>query len=161
MRSLRTGLHTVTIQMRKPSRFVPLMIAVGIGAFGAFGWPVIAWTQGPHVDLNDASLSQLVAVHRGSASQESLENFTDVKALVLFEALPTRDSKSTQGSFVVLRASRVVSSRTIAKALDVSSKYQVSLSGTDVQVRRQGEAIHVLIGSDNWPVVQLPGAPSL
>ena len=125
--SLSTGLHTVTIQLRKPSRYVPLMIAVGIGAFLSFGWPLIARTQGPHVRLNDAALSKLVAVHRGSADRASLDDFTEVTALILFDALPTTDQSKTQASFVVLRESRVKIARAILAALDDGGTYTTTV----------------------------------
>ena len=151
--TLRTGLHTVTVQMRRPSRYVPLMVAVGLGAFASFGWPIIAWTQGPHVSLDDQMLSRLVEVHRGSADTESLEAFTGVKALVLFEALPAPDKGSRQGSFAVLRASRVSLNQAIAQALDGGSEYRATIQGVVVKVRRVDEAIEVLIDAQTWPVI--------
>ena len=154
--TLKTGLHSVTVQMRRPSRYVPLMIAFGVGAFAAFGWPVIAWTQGPHIVLNDEAMSQLVAVHRGSATQESLENFTTVKALVLFEALPTDGTSKAQGSFVVLRASRVIVEGAVERALDSGGEFQTTLTGLDVRARRQDDAIQLLIGARKWPIIDPP-----
>jgi len=132
------------------------MIAVGIGAFAAFGWPVIAWTQGPHMTLNDEALEQFVAVHRGSASEESLGDFKAVKALVLFDALPANNTTSTQGSFVVLRGSRVSSEGSIATTLEAEGEYQTKITGVAVRVRRQGDAIQLLIGATQWPVINLP-----
>ncbi|MGB0591608.1 MAG: hypothetical protein ACPGU1_18185 [Myxococcota bacterium] len=153
--SLKTGLHSVTVQMRRPSRYVPVMIAIGVGAFAAFGWPVIAWTQGPHVTLNDQALEQLVAVHRGSAPQESLADFTHVKALVLFDALPADGTTKTQGSFVVLRGSRVSSEGAIATALEAGGEFQTTVKGIAVRVRRHEDAIQLLIGATKWPVIDL------
>ena len=106
--TLRTGLHTVTIELRKPSRYVPVMIAIGVGAFMAFGWPLVAQSEGPHIVLDEESLAQLVAVHRGSAERSELDTFNQVRALVRFEALPPKEPGSTQGSLVVLRPGRVV-----------------------------------------------------
>jgi hypothetical protein len=132
------------------------MIAFGLGAFAAFGWPVIAWTQGPHIALSNAALERLVDVHRGSATQESLEDFTSVKALVLFEALPADGTSSAQGSFVVLRASRVASKGPIATALEVGGEFQTTIKGIAVRARRVDDAIQLLIGATQWPVIDLP-----
>ena len=156
--SLRGGLHTVTIEMRKPSRYVPLMIAVGIGAFVSFGWPLVAKTQDPHLHLDTATLGQLVAVHRGSADRSGLDEFTRVKALVRFEALPASDEGRPQGSLVVLREVRVVSDQVIAAVLDQGDVYKTTIGGVGVQVRSDRGALQILIGAAAWPVIQLPGA---
>ena len=132
------------------------MVTIGLGAFFAFGWPVIAWTQGPHIDLNDTSLQRLVDAHRGDTSNEPLSPFKEVRALVLFEALPATDKGPAQGSFVVLRESRVVPAKELEVSLGIGSVYRTTLSGLQVQVRRQGEAIQVLIGAKTWPLIASP-----
>jgi len=155
--SLRTGLHTVTIQMRRPSRYVPLMIAMGIGAFASFGWPLVHRdADDPHVRLDDVSLGQLVEVHRGNADRSDLDPFTQVKALIHFEALPADAEGEVQGSFVVLRESRVRSVETILAALDDGGTYKTTVGGVSVQVRRYRGALHVLIAARLWPNIQFP-----
>lgn len=151
--TIKTGLHTVTVQMRRPSRYVPLMVAIGLGAFASFGWPLIAWTQGPHVVLDETILEKLVEVHRGSATQDDLEALTGVKALILFEALPSQDDAGPQGSLAMLRASRVSAIRTIDAALEVKSDYLATIQGISVKVRQRDDAIQVLIGAKTWPLI--------
>ena len=154
--SIRTGIHTVTIQMRKPSRYVPLMVAMGIGAFMSFGYPLVSRSEAPHVELDDTALGQLVAVHRGHADRSKLVDFTRVKALLHFEALPAARDTGVQGSLVVLRESRLVSAKSILTALDAGGTYVTAVDGVSVQVRRHEGALHVLIDANIWPHITLP-----
>lgn len=154
--SIRTGIHTVTIQMRKPSRYVPLMVAMGIGAFVSFGYPLVSQSEDPHVQLDDAALGQLVAVHRGLADRSKLVDFTRVKALLHFETLPAARDTGVQGSLVVLRESRVVSAEDILTAFNTGGTYVTAVDGISVQVRRHEGALHVLIDANLWPHIALP-----
>lgn len=155
--SIRTGIHTVTIEMRKPSRYVPLMLVVGLGAFAAFGWPLVRGAQVPVVHLDETHLGQLVAVHRGSADRTVLDGFKAVKALMHFEAVPADDT-GVQGSFVVLRAERIALPDTLKTALAEGS-YATMVAGVSVEVRRHQANLHVLIGTRQWPQVDLSALP--
>ena len=135
------------------------MIALGLGAFATFGWPLFAWTQGPQVTLNERILEALVDVHRGAAPPATLNELKDVKALVAFEALPKESPRAPQGSLAVLRASRVSLSRPLITAFDVESDYETSLKGVEIRVRNQEESIHVLIGRSEWPKADGPKDP--
>ena len=145
--------------MRKPSRYVPLMVVVGVGAFMSFGWPLVAGKPDPRVHLDAASLAKLVAVHRGSADQSELNEFTKVKALIHFEALPATDESGAQGSFAVLREARVTPDATLLAALADDGSYATNVGGVSVKVRRFKGALHVLIGAEAWPTIKFPPPP--
>ena len=82
-----------------------------------------------------------------------MDALKEVKALVRFEAIPSKGAQEAQGSFVVLRSSRVTLARPLVTAFDIRSEYQETIKGLGVRVRAKEDAIQVLIDASAWPRV--------
>ncbi len=160
--TIRTGLHTVTREMRRPSRYVPLMIVVGIGAFVSFGWPLVdrqaSGTSSAATAVDEILLRQLVAVHRGATSRASLGALDPNTNILRFDTIPGPRQGDAPASFIVLRKALLTVEEPIAQAMAAGESYRTTLDGAPVMIRDREEVYEVLVGRDDWPHVSVDGA---